>query len=346
MSRLDNRATDRDSTIAAVAAEALGEAEAGRRPQGRILVAFDADGGIERALAAGGAQVVAWHRLAQAGKAATPWPADGPFDGAVLRLPRGWASFAMALHALAARLAPGAPLWIVGSNDEGVTSASKHFDGLVEGAETLIIKRRARVLETRRTDAPARGALEDWRQTVTLPLADPAAGLELDSYPGLFAHGHLDAGTECLLRVLPEVAAGTRVLDFGCGAGVIARAVRERQPDAPLTLLDIDAVALHAARRNVPGAEFVLSDGLAGLGTRERFGLILSNPPLHRGKDEDFGMLEALVAGTKQYLKLRGSLVAVTQRTAGVGKLFKTAFGHADLLLETPQFQVWRGTPK
>lgn len=342
MSRLSNRATDRESTVAGVAAEALSE----RRPQGRILVAGDSDGAMEDALTEGGAQVVSWHRLALDGKPATPWPAEGPFDGAVLRLPRGWAAFEMALHALASRLAPGAPLWIVGSNDEGITSAPKRFDGLVEDAETLTIKRRARVLETRRTGAPAKGNLEDWREAVTHAVPGHADPLPLVSYPGLFAHGHLDAGTECLLKVLPEIAPGTAVLDFGCGAGVITRAVRERTPDARLTLLDIDAVALHAARQNVPDAEYVLSDGLSGLGTRERFGLILSNPPLHRGKDEDFGMLEALVAGTKQYLKLRGSLVAVTQRTAGVGKLFKTAFGHADLLLETPQFQVWKGTPK
>lgn len=342
MARLDNRAGDREATIAAVAAEALGE----RRPQGRILVAFDGDGAMEAALRDGGAEAVSWHRLARDGRTATPWPADGPFDGAVIRLPRGWAGFQMALHAVAARLAPGAPLWIAGSNDEGITSAPKHFDGLVDGAETLIIKRRARVLETRRTDAPARGALEDWRETVSLPLPERAGLIDLVSYPGLFAHGHLDAGSEALLSVLPEVAAGVRVLDFGCGAGVLARAVRERTPDARLTLLDIDAVALHAARQNVPDAEYVLSDGLAGLGECERFGLILSNPPLHRGQDEDFGMLEDLVAGTKKYLKLRGALVVVTQRTAGVGKLFKSAFGHADLLREDTRFQVWRGVPK
>ncbi|TWA81221.1 16S rRNA m(2)G 1207 methyltransferase [Azospirillum brasilense] len=342
MSRLSNRATDRDSTVAGVAAEALAD----RRPQGRILVAGDTDGAMEEALTEGGAEVVSWHRLGLDGKPATPWPADGAFDGAVLRLPRGWAAFEMALHALAARLPAGAPLWIAGSNDEGITSAPKRFDGLAEGVETLTIKRRARLLETRRTSDSAKGNLEDWRETVALPLPGRDGALDLVSYPGLFAHGRLDTGTECLLQVLPEIAAGTAVLDFGCGAGVIARAVRERTPDARLTLLDIDAVALHAARQNVPDAECVLSDGLAGLGARERFGLIVSNPPLHRGKDEDFGMLEALVAGTKQYLKLRGSLVAVTQRTAGVGKLFKTAFGHADLLLETPQFQVWKGTPK
>ncbi|AWK87144.1 methyltransferase [Azospirillum thermophilum] len=343
MSRLDNRAGDRDATLAAVAAEALAE----RRPQGRILVAFDSDGGISHALAEGGAEVTNWHRLALGGQvAATPWPAEGAFDAAVLRLPRGWASFGMALHAVASRLEPGAPLWIVGGNDEGIASAPKHVDGLLDEPETLTIKRRVRVLETRRTHAHARGSLEDWRESVPVPVPGGGEPLELVSYPGLFAHGRLDAGTECLLSVLPEVAPGTNVLDFGCGAGVIARAVRERTPDVRLTLLDVDALALHAARQNVPDAELVLSDGLSGLGSRDRFGLILSNPPLHRGKDEDFGMLEALVAGTKQYLKLRGSLVAVTQRTAGVGKLFKGAFGHSDLLLETPQFQVWRGTPK
>lgn len=342
VSRLSNRATDRDSVVSQVAAEALAE----RRPQGRMLVAGDTDGAMEEALRDGGAEVVSWHRLALDGKHAAPWPADGAFDGAVLRLPRGWAAFEMALHALAARLPVGAPLWIAGSNDEGITSAPKRLADLADGVETLTIKRRARLLETRRTATPAHGALEDWREAVALPLPGRDEPLPLVSYPGLFAHGRLDAGTECLLSVLPEVAAGTAVLDFGCGAGVIARTVRERTPDARLTLLDIDAVALHAARQNVPDAELVLSDGLSGLGTRERFGLILSNPPLHRGKDEDFGMLEALVTGTKQYLKLRGSLVAVTQRTAGVGKLFKSAFGHAEMLMETPQFQVWSGTPK
>nr|WP_247887102.1 methyltransferase [Azospirillum sp. SYSU D00513] len=301
---------------------------------------------MERALAEGGAETVSWNRIAGEGRAATPWPAEGPFDAAVLRLPRGWDAFEMSLHALAARLPPGAPLWIVGGNDEGITSAPKRLAGLVEGGETLSIKRRARVLETRRTAEPARGGLEDWRETVAFALPGRAEPLDLVSYPGLFAHGRLDPGTEALLAVLPEIAPGTNVLDFGSGAGVIARAVRERAPEAKLTLLDIDAVALHAARQNVPDAELVLSDGLAGLGTRERFGLIVSNPPLHRGKDEDFGMLEDLVKGTKQYLKLRGALIAVTQRTAGVGKLFKTAFGHADLLAETNQYQVWRGVPK
>ena len=280
-----------------------------------------------------------WNRYAYGGRAAQPWPPAGPFAGAVLRQPRGWGAFAMTLHAVAAQLPPGGPLWIYGGNDEGVTSIPKHLDGLFAEPETLAIKRRARVLEMRRTDAPARGGLEDWREVVRVGDA------ELLSYPGLFAHGRLDPGTALLLDVLPKIWADQSVLDFGCGAGVIAHAVRQRVPEVRLTQLDMDSVALHAARQNVPDAACVLSDGWSAVPAKRDFDLILSNPPLHRGKEEDFGALDALVRGAKDRLKPRGALIAVVQRSAGVGKLFAAALRNTEMLAETPQYQVWRGMP-
>ena len=42
------------------------------------------------------------------------------------------------------------------------------------------------------------------------------------------------------------------MLDFCCGSGIIAGAVREREPSAELTLLDADAAALEAARKHQP----------------------------------------------------------------------------------------------
>ncbi len=327
--RLAQRADSREAEIAAVAAETL----EGRVPA-NALVCGDAGGAVEAAI--GGA---AWSRYAFGGRVAQPWPPVGRLAGAVLRQPRGWGAFAMTLHALAAQLPPGAPLWIYGGNDEGVTSIPKRLEGLFAEPETLAIKRRARVLELRRTDAPARGGLEDWREVVRVGDA------ELVSYPGLFAHGRLDPGTALLLDVLPKIWADQSVLDFGCGAGVIAHAVRQRVPEVRLTLLDMDSVALHAARQNVPDAACVLSDGWSAVPAKRDFDLILSNPPLHRGKEEDFGALDALVRGAKDRLKPRGALIAVVQRSAGVGKLFGAALRNAEMLAETPQYQVWRGMP-
>ncbi|WP_448187507.1 methyltransferase [Azospirillum sp. sgz301742] len=327
--RLAQRADSREADIAGVAAKAL----EGRVPA-NVLVCGDPDGAVEQA--AGG---TVWNRYAYDGRPAQPWPTAGTFEGAVLRQPRGWGAFAMTLHAVAAQLPPGAPLWVYGGNDEGITSVPKRLEGLFAEPETLAIKRRARVLEMRRTDSPARGALEDWREVVSVGDA------ELVSYPGLFAHGRLDPGTALLLDALPKIWADQSVLDFGCGAGVIAHAVRRLVPEVKLTLLDMDSVALHAARQNMPDATCVLSDGWSAVKARRDFDLILSNPPLHRGKEEDFGALDALIHGAKDRLKPRGALVAVVQRTAGVGKLFAAALRNTEMLAETPQYQVWRGMP-
>ncbi len=346
MRRTRQRADDREAQIAAVAAECLSSDP----PPGRALVVGDLDGAVERALP----ESTAWRRLALDGavdgRGAAPWPDDGAaaYAAAVLRLPGGWAAFTMALHAACARLPEDAPVWIYGGNDEGVTSAPGHLDGLIDRVEVVGYKRRSRVLLGRRTAAPARGALADWAETAPVALPGVAAPVALTSWPGLFAHGllaqrRIDPGTQLLLEALPEIKAGARVLDFGCGAGAISRTVRERAPESVLTMLDVDALALHAAAINVPGAETRLSDGWSGVAKGERFDLVLSNPPLHRGRAEDFAALTALVAHAKDHLRRGGALVAVAQRTSGMGALVKDAFHTAEVLAETPQFQVWRG---
>lgn len=330
MARTAQRAAGREAVIAAVAAQALAETP----PAGRVLVAGDLDGAAVRALRDQGAAVTDWRRLALGGYPATPWPPDGLFEAAVLRLPRGRAALAMDLHAVAARLAPGAPVWLYGGNEEGIASAAGHLDGLLDAVDTLSIRRRARVLRARRTAAPARGALEDWRDLT-------ADGLV--SFPGLFAHGRLDPGTALLLGALPDPSPDARVLDFGCGAGAVAHAVRLRCPSARLTLLDVDALALAAAAHNVPHAEVALSDGWGAARALGTFDLILSNPPIHRGVEEDFSIVGALIAGAPERLRPGGRLVAVVQRTAGVGKLFAAAFPSVETLAETTQYQVWSG---
>lgn len=341
--RLAQRAAAREAEIAGVATEAL----CGLHHSGPLLVAGDGTGTLLPALTTAGAEVTEWHRhgfAEVAGRTVAPWPADGPFAGAVLRLPHGWGAFAMMLHAIAARLPAGAPLWVHGGNDEGIATAAKRLDGLFDGGEPILIKRRARVLALTRTVAPARGHLDDWREEVILSGTGLLAGpLALASWPGLFAHGRLDPGTACLLEVLPPLKSQARVLDFGCGAGVIAAEIRRRHPDSAVTLLDVDSLALHAARTNVPGAETLLSDGWGTMPRGVRYDLIVSNPPLHRGGHEDFAALESLVRDTPNRLRHDGALIAVIQRTAGAGKLIQAHLPITECLLETPQFQVWRG---
>ena len=157
----------------------------------------------------------------------------------------------------------------------------------------------------------------------------------------MFAEGRLDDGSALLLDALGKTEVGGRVLDFGCGHGMLARVLSEKAPGASYTLLDVDALALHAARQNLPDAHSCLSDAWQGLQADARFDLIVSNPPIHRGRDVDFSALQDLVSGAPERLSPAGRLVLVTHRTVGTGRLLSAHFSSVSTLAETPRFQVW-----
>lgn len=348
-SKRTGAAAEREQRVAEVVAGWLDRQ--GLPPGGdRVLVVDDEDGGVERAVGRAGGQLRAWRRAAWEGRAARSWPADGEVDLALVRLPRGWLDLEMQLHATLARLRPGGRLWLYGGNDEGIKSAPRHLAEATGGAmsevETLWIKQRTRILEALRPEGLAlRDGLAAWRQELVVDL--PGVGPRtLASYPGLFAHGRLDEGSALLLSVLPPVAPGARVLDFGCGAGALAMAVGARQPAAKLFLCDVDTVALVAARENVPGAQLLLGDGWGAVELGARFDLVLSNPPLHRGHAEDRGALDALVQQAPLRLVAGGRLVLVTWKVAGIAAALGERFARVDLLADACGYQVWQATAR
>ncbi len=133
-----------------------------------------------------------------------------------------------------------------------------------------------------------------------------------------------------------------RVLDFACGSGVIGAFLSALEPTARVDLLDVDAVALAAAGENVSGARLIASDGFDAL-VRERYDLIVSNPPYHEGKAETCSVVEHLVRGAPDYLVAGGSLVLVTQRRFPVAALMKSTFKTAGVSLDAGPHRVWFG---
>ena len=91
-----------------------------------------------------------------------------------------------------------------------------------------------------------------------------------------------------------------------------------------LDMLDSDAVALEAARENVPGARGVPGTRVADAGCKA-YAAILSNPPLHQGAAEDHTLLEQLVADAPSRLAPGGMLQIVVQRRLPLDRLFAAA---------------------
>lgn len=75
-----------------------------------------------------------------------------------------------------------------------------------------------------------------------------------------------------------------RVLDLGTGSGAVALSIAAQRPQAMVTAVDISPAALEVARENarrlaVPNVRFLQGAWFAALPERERYGLIVSNPP-------------------------------------------------------------------
>jgi 16S rRNA (guanine1207-N2)-methyltransferase len=289
-----------------------------------------------------GMNATRWNRRVIKGASASPWPPSGPFGTVALRLPRAKEELSMALHAAAGALKPNGTVLVYGAKDEGIASVPKVLGELYEGAKAVGVGGHCRVLEAAlKEDLPGhRGALSEWREEVGLGhewLEQPWV-----SYPGVFAHGHLDPGTRLLLDALPTLPPGARILDYGCGSGIVGAVSLRLYPEVRLELLDVDAVALEAARENVPGARLLLQDGLPPLGG-EGYHAILSNPPLHRGKAEEPEMITGLIRGAASVLKRKGFLVLVAQRRISLEEVFGGAFKKVTVLSEGGGFRVWEG---
>jgi 16S rRNA (guanine1207-N2)-methyltransferase len=110
--------------------------------------------------------------------------------------------------------------------------------------------------------------------------------LALVSGSGVFSRGRLDAGTAVLFRETSPPAPG-RVLDLGCGYGVIGVAIASAVPTAVVTAVDVNERAVLLANENATalglGDRFVASvpDSVDPAATYDE---IWSNPPIRVGK--------------------------------------------------------------
>jgi 16S rRNA (guanine1207-N2)-methyltransferase len=337
-----DRVEARERTVAATLLDAWPLLQPAVPPGASVLVADDPTGVVEEGLGADHT-VTAWRRVASPSRPASEWPAEGPFDAATLRLPRSREALELALHALAGRLRPGAPLLVHGANDEGIKGAMRRVREAVGGVETLDARRHCRVLVARMPPTPPPGLrpdLADWRRTQTLDL--PGGPLELVSYPGVFAKGGLDAASELLLRALPPLEAGSHVLDYGCGIGVLGAGLLQASSDLRLQCIDADALAARATRENLPTAQVRCGASWGSLPAYTRYDRIVSNPPIHRGKDRDYTVLQRLITGAGARLLDSGELWMVVQRQVPVHDSLQQEFALIEVAAETTRFRVWR----
>jgi len=171
-----------------------------------------------------------------------------------------------------------------------------------------------------------------------------AAGLKLEAEPGVYAAGKLDPGTAALLEAFEfESLTGKRVLDLGCGYGLLA--LKAALAGAEVTAVDDDLTAVRSTYKNAKtyGLDIrpLHSDVISELKEKASFEACIMNPPFHVGKAVRLELPHAFIAGAYRVLGPGGELVLVANKALAYEPLLNH-FAYWEMLTETKTFKVLR----
>lgn len=268
-----------------------------------------------------------------------PWlTAESPFDMALVTMPKGRQACRMLLTMAAEALKPGGELILVGETRLGVKSAATDL-GTIAGSAVEKLGHgnhgSAYIAKLERTIEPA--GLDAWWQSWQGP-----GGLEIVGLPGVFSAEGLDDGTAFLLKVMdqPFLAKYPKILDYGCGSGVIA--AWAAKGGASVEAMDVSALAVAAttetARRN--GLEIAVVAAHSIDETRRKHDAILSNPPFHQGRYVDLDVAREFLTKARTHLRAHGIIRLVANRFLPYAEPLAEVFGAVETVADDGRFRV------
>ncbi|MDK2595854.1 methyltransferase [Pseudoalteromonas obscura] len=247
----------------------------------------------------------------------------------------------MMLSNIRANLGKATRLLVVGENKGGVKSVEKQLKPYAQASYKLDSAKHCILYEFNDLEAQERFDITDYHQIFSVKVAEQ--NFNAVSVPGVFNHGKLDMGTELLLNNLSIPSKGA-VLDFGCGAGLIATFMLNAQPSLSLHCLDVSALALYASEQtlelNGHSGTFILSDGLGQV--THQFDAIVSNPPFHTGLNTDYSIAGAFIANAKHKMKKGANLQIVANSFLKYPPIIDQHFSQFKTEVKNSKFAVYR----
>ncbi len=253
------------------------------------------------------------------------------------------------------RLAPSvrADTVVVGTGmvKEIHTSTLRLFERILGPTRTSLAEQKARLIFCA-PDPSLERPVNPWPYGYDLPEdIGPLSGRPVVNHAGVFCADRLDIGTRFFLRHLPQTRGVRRVVDLGCGNGIVGTAVALANPRAEVLFTDESFQAVASAQatykaNGVPGhAEFRVGDGLAGVPDGS-VDVVLNNPPFHSHQATTDATAWRMFTGAWRALRPGGELWVVGNRHLGYHVKLRRLFGDSRLVAGDPKFVVLKAVKR
>ncbi|GHA04230.1 ribosomal RNA large subunit methyltransferase G [Streptomyces echinoruber] len=274
-------------------------------------------------------------------------PPPERIDVLLVRVPKSLALLEDLLLRLAPAVHAGTVVVGTGMVKEIHTSTLRLFERILGPTRTSLARKKARLIFCAPDPSLERPA-NPWPYVYTLPEGiGPVSGRTVVNHAGVFCADRLDVGTRFFLTHLPRTRGPRRVVDLGCGNGVVGTAVALANPDAEVLFIDESFQAVASAEatfkaNGVPGhGEFRVGDGLTGVPDGS-VDLVLTNPPFHSHQATTDATAWRMFTGARRVLRPGGELWVVGNRHLGYHVKLRRLFGAGEVVAGNPKFVVLR----
>ncbi|MFD2179938.1 16S rRNA (guanine(1207)-N(2))-methyltransferase RsmC [Veronia pacifica] len=267
------------------------------------------------------------------------YPENKNIDLVLLYWPKAKAEAEYLLAMLMDRCASHCEICVVGENRSGVKSIEKMFApyGKVTKFDSA---RRCSFYWGQCQQVPNPFSKQDWFKSYPLSLGETS--LTIRALPGVFSQNELDVGSRLLLDNLPKIKG--KVLDFGCGAGVIGAVIKSRFADADIHMVDVSALAVASAEETLRFNEIdgTVSASDVYSSVSDSFDFIVSNPPFHAGLKTYYAATETFIKDAPSYLTTKGQITIVANSFLRYPPLIEAALGECNVTAKTSKFAIYQ----
>ncbi|GHC32325.1 methyltransferase [Streptomyces cinnamoneus] len=273
-------------------------------------------------------------------------------DVLLIRVPKSLALLEDQLHRLAPAVHEGTVVVGTGRVTEIHTSTLRLFERILGPTRTSLAVKKARLIFC--TPDPAlRRTASPWPHRYALPGGiGVMSGRTVTNHAGTFCAERLDIGTRFFLSHLPQGRGPARIVDLGCGNGIVGTAAALARPGAEVVFIDESYQAVASAeatfRANAgPDAagEFLVGDGMATV-PAESVDLVLNNPPFHTHQATTDATAWRMFTGSRTALRPGGELWVVGNRHLGYHVKLRRIFGNCEVVAGDPKFVVLRAVKR
>lgn len=133
---------------------------------------------------------------------------------------------------------------------------------------------------------------------------------------GVFSKDKFDYGTRVLLENIDIHSLCGKVLDLGCGTGVVGLILGTLNKNISIDMVDVNERAIELAKENIKinnlDNNIFVSDVYSNVD--DKYDVIITNPPIRAGKD----VVRRFLLGAKEHLTANGILYFVMRKDHGV----------------------------